>query len=515
MARHVLVVDDDVSTLKLLKVICERKGYVITTSENVPDALRSVQKIGVENLACILTDFRMPGQTGLELVEEVKTIDPTLAFIILTAEGEKSIITSSLRAGVSDFLDKPVDLDILFKALDRASILTEKQREERQMRSSVSRVARAQQFMSGLKGSSGVQHICETPSVRVFFDPRHGAGGDFVSLVRHDKEQTVLLAADVSGHDLEAAFISAYFQGLFRGMIERGATPIEAFRFFNRFLLEEWAIRDVGLLPVSLAACCLMIEKDSGRIQVLNNGFPSPVLIHPNGNATFTGDGASPLGWFDELDTSIWEGQIGEGGRLVLWSDGLSDLADTRSSSPLLLAQSVLYDHYLDTPVSIGGKGDDDVLIVWIDPTAISPENEESQYVPFYHDSYRGDGQNRIDAFQNRWEQALLVRVPDCSPDAIYSILLCIRESLLNAMLHGCKSDGKLETCLTISYRQQSGHVRVRVEDPGHGHIPDFSHHFDSDVAQEHCGLFLISQMAESLAFEKNGATIVADFRTR
>ena len=83
-------------------------GYNVLTAEDADAARAVVNKIGAETLDCVVTDYHMPGPTGLELLKWVKTRDPAVATVIVTAEGERALIAQFVRSGATDFLDKPV-----------------------------------------------------------------------------------------------------------------------------------------------------------------------------------------------------------------------------------------------------------------------------------------------------------------------------------------------------------------------------------------------------------------------
>ena len=82
------------------------------------------------------------------------------------------------------------------------------------------------------------------PEIDTFFRPKSEAGGDFLNHFGIGPHNHFVLLTDVSGHDLKAAFISAYFQGIVRGMLECDASVTKVFEFFNSFLLREWNSED-------------------------------------------------------------------------------------------------------------------------------------------------------------------------------------------------------------------------------------------------------------------------------
>ncbi len=114
---HILLVDDDVSLLKLLGMRLESRGYRLTTAESGREALRSLE---VDRPDLVLTDLRMDEMDGLALFREVQREAPGLPVILLTAHGSIPDAVAATREGVFSFLTKPVDRDELFEAIEEA-----------------------------------------------------------------------------------------------------------------------------------------------------------------------------------------------------------------------------------------------------------------------------------------------------------------------------------------------------------------------------------------------------------
>ncbi|QJQ97061.1 MULTISPECIES: two-component system response regulator GlrR [Halomonadaceae] len=116
-AAHILLVDDDVSLLKLLGMRLESRGYRVSTAESGRQALTRLSETRPD---LVLSDLRMDQMDGLELFHEIQRRTPGLPVIILTAHGSIPDAVSATRQGVFSFLTKPVDRDELFAAIDEA-----------------------------------------------------------------------------------------------------------------------------------------------------------------------------------------------------------------------------------------------------------------------------------------------------------------------------------------------------------------------------------------------------------
>ncbi len=114
---HILLVDDDVSLLRLLGMRLESRGFRVTTVESGPEALRCLAE---ERPDIVLSDLRMDEMDGLTLFQAIQRQVPGLPVIILTAHGSIPDAVNATQQGVFSFLTKPVDRDELFRAIDEA-----------------------------------------------------------------------------------------------------------------------------------------------------------------------------------------------------------------------------------------------------------------------------------------------------------------------------------------------------------------------------------------------------------
>lgn len=101
----VLIVDDE----SVIRSLCEKalKGYTIFQADSCREALRIYKQ---ESIDLVLTDVMMPGGTGLELLRQIKELDPNAAVIIMTGFSEKDVILGALKDGADDFISKPLNM---------------------------------------------------------------------------------------------------------------------------------------------------------------------------------------------------------------------------------------------------------------------------------------------------------------------------------------------------------------------------------------------------------------------
>ncbi len=114
---NVLIVEDDIDLGRLVVDIATDHGYHAT---HVADALSGLRMIPSEKFELLITDIRMPGIDGIELIAKAKQHDPFLAIIAITAFGSVETGMRALRVGASDYLSKPFRSDELSSRMQRA-----------------------------------------------------------------------------------------------------------------------------------------------------------------------------------------------------------------------------------------------------------------------------------------------------------------------------------------------------------------------------------------------------------
>jgi len=117
MNRRLLVVDDDTAIRETLAHHLARARFEVMTAESAEAALA---RIGELDPAVVLSDVRMPGMNGIELVTRLRSLVPDLNVVVMTAFEDMETAVGAIRAGAHDYLVKPLDLDRLELVLERA-----------------------------------------------------------------------------------------------------------------------------------------------------------------------------------------------------------------------------------------------------------------------------------------------------------------------------------------------------------------------------------------------------------
>jgi two-component system, LuxR family, response regulator FixJ len=111
------VIDDDDALRDSLAFLLTSAGIEAQTYES---AMRFLETVPRETPGCVVTDVRMPGMTGIELLRELKRIAPTLPVIVMTGHGEVPLAVEAMKLGAFDFIEKPFDDEALLSSVRHA-----------------------------------------------------------------------------------------------------------------------------------------------------------------------------------------------------------------------------------------------------------------------------------------------------------------------------------------------------------------------------------------------------------
>lgn len=514
-AVQLLLVDDDPLTLKSLRLLFSKSGYDVMTASDGRLAQTVLENEGYGTFDCVLTDFRMPEMTGLELISWMAQKDPTLSSILITAEGDKNLVASALRGGVSDFIEKPYRFGMVREAVERA---VERTRHNRALASTASEVREITQLHERLNfmHENEAMPVPGDTLVGVItrMHPIRETGGDFINSYPMRDGRICLIMGDVSGHDLKAGFISAYFQGMVRGMFDADVDISRISSNFNAHLIQDWnrplSKGERAPLKTSLASCILVMDFEQWTYEMDNHGLPKPLLYDGGIGLDFLGSGSPPLGWFSNIAETTVSQELPKSGRFYMWSDGLEDFAATLNISPVTLAWRLSSEGNAIKREEILHDRKDDVLVACIHWGLDADEVPE----PFFYACYKGGTEHAVDDYERIWLASLTWAFPDMDGTRRSEISLSVREGVINALLHGTRGRAERSAYLRMFYRPDRDLIIVSIEDEGEGY--DFSSNKISNEPDSSghisFGLRIIASYVRNLEYLDGGRILKLEF---
>ena len=188
--RRVLIVDDEQNLRHMLQTLLKREGYEPVGVASVEGAL---MELGERPYDIVITDLRMPGQSGMDLVDEIRRRNMDTTVVVMTAYGSRDIAIEAMKHGAYDYISKPFEVDemvlLLHKAEERERLFRENQFLHKQIRAGGQEpetglgdlVARSRQMLDMFRT---VRKIAEFKTT-VLIDGESGTGKELVARAIH------------------------------------------------------------------------------------------------------------------------------------------------------------------------------------------------------------------------------------------------------------------------------------------------------------------------------------------
>jgi len=137
-AHKLLVVDDDAAMRQMLASLFRERGYPVEEAASADEALERTRETEFD---AVLSDIKMPGKTGIEMVGELRRIRPATPVVLMTAFGSIDSAVEAMRAGAFDYITKPFEPEAVLLTVERALERRALEEENRRLRRAVDQTA--------------------------------------------------------------------------------------------------------------------------------------------------------------------------------------------------------------------------------------------------------------------------------------------------------------------------------------------------------------------------------------
>ncbi|AKP33652.1 response regulator transcription factor [Yersinia aleksiciae] len=117
MTKHIYLIDDDEGVRAALAALLATMGWEVKAFSNGQDFLDT---LAITQPSCVLVDIRMPGKSGIAVLEAIQSRDSSLPVIIMTGHGNIELCRRAFKGGALEFLTKPIDADVLIETVSLA-----------------------------------------------------------------------------------------------------------------------------------------------------------------------------------------------------------------------------------------------------------------------------------------------------------------------------------------------------------------------------------------------------------
>ncbi len=329
-----LVADDQPDILEALRVLLKMDGCEL---ESVSSTEGILQALAGREFDVLLMDLNYArdttsGREGLDVLAEIRELDPTLPIVEMTAWSTIDLAVESMRRGVGDFVRKPWENDRLMATL-RVQVERGKVRRARRLREAArqrrdeERASRLQRRDQELNEAGEVQRA-QLPRSLPRLDgyelsgtwrPARAVGGDLFDFFPIEGDAIGICIADAAGKGLPAALIMSSVHAAVEAVAESGAEPDVVCAKVNRLLCRHMA--------ASRYVTCFYgrLEPRRRHLSFTNAGHHAPILMHADGTHQRLTTGGGVLGSFPQWQYLRGEVALRAGDRLVLFTDGLTE----------------------------------------------------------------------------------------------------------------------------------------------------------------------------------------------
>ena len=336
--KIVVLIDDDLATRQRLALYLRQCQLQVVEFDS---ALLARDYLQYQPAHVVITDLRLPVFTGLELLHFVNQQNVALPVILMSGIGNVSDVAQALRLGAVDYLIKPIlDFDVVVHSVRRALSMLALHQENEAYKARLEKVNReltehiqllerdqqaAKQVQSNLLPITPVTYGDIELSHKVL--PSLYLSGDFVDYGHIHRRYVAFYLTDVSGHGASSAFVTVWLKQLVRRLFRErqlfetedhfAEAPAELLDIVNQELMQSRFFSHltcvVGVIDTQTLEMCY----------VLAGHLPLPILIAPDGSASFLAGKGKPVGLFEGASWQVNRVSLPQCFQLAMFTDGI------------------------------------------------------------------------------------------------------------------------------------------------------------------------------------------------
>jgi PAS domain S-box-containing protein len=339
---RVLVAEDDPVSRHLLQRYLERWGCHVLLAANGREALE-ILRID-DSIAFLVTDWMMPEMDGLELVRRARSLARRdyLFTIMLTARADRSDFLEGMKAGADSFLAKPFDASELLAHLNVGGRIVDL---ERQLAEKLAEITAAhERIKDDLRVAARIQ-TSRLPRERPvypraafdwIFDSCDAVAGDMFNIIPIDQRRVAVYVLDVSGHGIQAAFLSVTLSRVF----SLGADGTEFLRHQEGPRVRELkkpsevAAELNRRFPMNIEISQFftvlygIVDMQERTFTYVSAGHPAPHLISGGKADTHDGEIGPAIGILEQAEYADNVVKLQRGDQIILMTDGIEETID-------------------------------------------------------------------------------------------------------------------------------------------------------------------------------------------
>lgn len=340
--ESILFIDDEPSILKAL----ERELYIWAQQKKVklifyanPESALDYLRNSAEPIAVVVSDLKMPGLSGIDLLRQAQEFEPEAKTIILSGYSEIDQMIKSIESGVSAFILKPWESSKLIGEIEKA---LSGYRVKKDYAAYVQMLNDELRWAGELQKKLLESEIPTPPEIdfKVTYTPLPNlhCGGDYYDIIPFGPKRYIILIGDVAGHGVKAAFITTMLKTMIyreyiRNRVGKEFSPAAFLEWLNTQICSQ--LQDFPDMLVTFFAALVDIPEQ--RVLYSNAGHFPFFLINGNGHWTKCGVNGVGMGFQPNLKYEDAEKTLQPNDAAVFFTDGL--LEHPLTENPITLDQ--------------------------------------------------------------------------------------------------------------------------------------------------------------------------------
>lgn len=341
MPETILVVDDDLDILELLKMNLEPEGYTVRTAS---DGDSAIQSACTEPPDLILLDVMMPHKNGLQVIAELKNIDETksIPVILVTARGQTDDKVLGLETGADDYITKPFDLrEVTARVeavLGRTRPIKYINPLKRAMGEGFSEEG-LQQLAGHLEAAAAIQKKLlpdQAPSFDTFdianlLQSSTSVSGDFYDFIPLSETQVGIVLGDVKGNGIPAALLMVMIRTALRLLCYDEETPASILKRINDLVASD---TEADLFATMIYG---ILDVQDSTFTYANGGHCYPFHYNSRNGIDVLKTGGMLIGAFEEATFTYGTCHLAPGDIILFYTDGITETEaaeDTTADEP-------------------------------------------------------------------------------------------------------------------------------------------------------------------------------------
>lgn len=327
---NVLVIDDELAILDNMKFVLELDDYNVLTASSGIDGI-SLFKEHMHSVDTVITDMKMPGVSGMDVLKKVKSLSPEMSIIVLTGHGDMENAILAMKEGAFEYLLKPVDTDMLIislrNAINKKEILLENINMHKE-------ILYKNEYLQKIHDSAEKILLNmlpkELPKIENFkFSTRYKScdtvGGDMFDVLDMEK-YLCFYVFDVSSHGILASVITIILKSFIQNLkynFTHGLSELN----FSEAVSELNKVMNVNTSNEVFATLFIgFVDYETKKLYYISAGHIKQFIFNDNHILSLNSTGTI-LGVFENAVFECKIIQLSPGDKILLFTDGVTEVS--------------------------------------------------------------------------------------------------------------------------------------------------------------------------------------------